>query len=236
MITEHTGALLPLEQALRRHMSQERVREWVRDYSLPYRELMAFYRCALMEVETKFRVLNEEFSLLHDSNPIEAIQSRLKSPESIVEKMLRNHFPLSVQGIEENLNDVAGIRIVCSFISDVYMLADAFLKQDDVTLITKKDYIESPKDNGYRSLHLIVSVPIFLHDEKKMMRVEVQIRTLAMNVWASSEHKIRYKKDDAVLSPHIGEELLRCAELGAELDGRLERIRKQTSLLIEPSI
>lgn len=226
MIKNDEGMLQPLRQALHTHMTKEEAGAWIRDFSLPYRELMAFYRCALMEVETKFRVLNEEFSLLHDSNPIESIQSRLKTPESIVEKLLRNNFPLTVQGIEENLNDVAGIRIITSFVSDVYMLADAFLKQDDVELIRKKDYIDNPKGNGYRSLHLIVSIPIFLHDQKRFMRVEVQIRTSAMNVWASSEHKIRYKKDGVLQVQHISDELLECARLAAELDDRMERVRQ----------
>ena len=229
MIADKSIAILSLEQALRRHMSKEAVRDWVRDFSLPYRELMAFYRCAIMEVETKFKVMDEEFSILHDNNPIESIHSRLKSPESIVEKLLRNQYPLSVDSIEQNLNDVAGVRVVCSFISDVYMLADALLKQDDVTLIARKDYIKNPKPNGYRSLHLIISTPIFLHDQKRMMRVEVQIRTLSMNVWASTEHKIRYKKEQENPDRETGEELLKCAELGAELDERLERIRQKTA-------
>ncbi len=229
MVTDNDLALMPLEQALTHYMSETSVRDWVKEFAIPYRELMAFYKCAIMEVETKFRVLNEEFSLLQDSNPIESIQSRLKTPESIVEKMMRNHHPLTVESIENNLNDVAGVRVICSFISDVYELADAFLKQDDVVLLARKDYIQKPKSNGYRSLHLIVSIPIFLHDEKRRMRVEVQIRTMTMNGWAGSEHKVRYKKDNVILSPRVQEELLKCAELGAEIDSRMEWIRQQTA-------
>lgn len=228
MITDNNLALTPLEQALNRYMSEASVQNWLRENAQAYRELMAFYRCALMEVETKFRVLNEDFSLLHDSNPIESIHARLKEPESIVEKMVRNHYPLTVESIENNLNDVAGVRVICSFVSDVYLLADALLKQDDVELIARKDYIKKPKANGYRSLHLIISIPIFLHDHKRLMRTEVQIRTMSMNGWASSEHKVRYKKDNVILSPRVQEELLKCAELGAEIDRRLEWIREHS--------
>ena len=160
-----------------------------------FTNLMVYYKCALMEIETKFRVLNEEFSLEHDRNPIESIKTRLKSVDSIVEKMHRRNIPFSTEAIEENLFDIAGIRIVCSFREDIYFLADCLLKQDDVTLIEKKDYITNPKSNGYRSLHLIVETPIFLKNNKKMMKVEVQLRTIAMDFWASLEHKLKYKKD-----------------------------------------
>ena len=210
-------------------ITESRFIEMIEEEAGPIKQFFSYYKCAIMEVETKFRVLNEEFSLLQDSNPIESIQSRLKTPESIVEKMIRNHHPLTVESIENNLNDVAGVRIICSFVSDVYKLADALLKQDDVVLLARKDYIQKPKANGYRSLHLIISVPIFLHDEKRRMRVEVQFRTMIMNGWAGSEHKVRYKKDNVVLSPRVQEELLKCAELGAEIDSRMEWIRQQTA-------
>ena len=127
-----------------------------------YRELMAYYKCAIMEVETKFQVLNEEFSMLHDYNPILSIQSRLKNPASIKEKLERYGCPPTLESVEKDLNDVAGVRVICSLPTDVYMIADAFLSQDDVHLIQRKDYIANPKPNGYRSLHLIVEVPIFL--------------------------------------------------------------------------
>ena len=122
---------------------------------------MAYYRCAMMEVSAKFNVLNEELSLQYDRNPIETIKTRLKSPESIVEKLQRRGYPFTVESIEKNLNDVAGVRVICSYTSDIYMLADAFIRQDDITLLERKDYIEDPKPNGYRSLHLIVEIPIF---------------------------------------------------------------------------
>ena len=189
-----------------------------------YNKLMAYYRCAIMEIETKFNVLNEEFSLQYDRNPINGLKSRLKKFTSITEKLERKGLPLSVESIEENLNDIAGIRVVCAFPDDVYMLADAFLAQDDITLIQKKDYIANPKPNGYRSLHLIVSVPIFLAHEKRVMKAEIQLRTIAMDSWASLEHQLRYKKDFE-FTEHMANELQICAHLSAELDARMDALR-----------
>ena len=148
-----------------------------------------------MEVETKFKVLNEQFSIQYDRNPIETIKTRLKSMDSIAGKLRRKNLPVNIDSIEKNLNDVAGIRIICSFPEDIYMLSDCLLQQDDVTLIEKRDYIKNPKPSGYRSLHLIVEIPIFLENEKRFMRTEVQLRTIAMDFWASLEHKLRYKKN-----------------------------------------
>ena len=189
-----------------------------------YIHLMSYYRCAMMEIETKFNVLNEEFSMRYDRNPISSIKSRLKKPNSIQEKLKRKGLDVSVEAIEENLNDVAGVRVVCSFLEDVYLLADAFLNQDDITLIEKKDYIANPKPNGYRSLHLIVSVPIFLANEKRMMRVEIQLRTIAMDFWASLEHQLRYKKD-TVFTEEMMQELYNCAQISADLDVRMDALR-----------
>ena len=207
-------------------LPKEQIRDWIKAYAAPYKELMAYYKCAMMEVETKFRVLSEELSLEYDRNPIETIKTRLKSVESIGDKMMGLNLPLTVDSIEKHLNDVAGVRIICGFPSDIYTLADAFLKQDDIKLIAKKDYIAAPKPNGYRSLHLIVEIPIFLHDEKRPMKVEVQFRTISMDWWASLEHKIRYKKSVKV-SKKITEELRDCAEAAALLDNRMESIQKQ---------
>ena len=207
-------------------LPKTQIKEWIKSYAAPYKELMAYYKCAMMEVETKFRVLNEELSLEYDRNPIETIKTRLKSVESIGDKLTALNVPITVNSIEENLHDVAGVRIICGFPSDIYTLADAFLKQDDITLIEKKDYIVNPKPNGYRSLHLIVEIPIFLHDEKRTMKVEVQFRTISMDWWASLEHKIRYKKDVDV-STEITEELRECAESAAMLDNRMEQIQKK---------
>ena len=215
-----------LEQILLERLAKGEVRQWVKAYANPYKELMAYYRCAMMEVSTKFNVLNEELSLQYDHNPIETIKTRLKSPESIVEKITRKKLPLTVNSIEQNIQDVAGVRVICSFPSDIYTLADAFLKQDDITLIRKKDYIKEPKKNGYRSLHLIIEIPIFLHDRKRLMKVEVQFRTISMDWWASTEHKIRYKKD-LPMSEQIDKELLECAGISAELDRRMEQIQNK---------
>ena len=200
----------------------------IEDNMMPLKRLMAYYRCAIMEVETKFNVLNEEFSLEYDRNPIETIKTRLKSTESIIKKLVRRNFPLTVDSIEANLNDIAGVRVVCSFLEDIYLLADCLLQQYDVKLIQVKDYIKNPKPNGYRSLHLIIEIPIFLKDEKKDMRVEVQLRTIAMDFWASLDHKLSYKKDipeeEAKL---LRQELLECAQISADLDVRMGEIKNR---------
>jgi len=209
-------------------LSEKNVQTWIKTYSSPYKQLMAYYQCAIMEVETKFNVMNEEMSLMYDRNPIETIKSRLKSPESVLEKIYRKNLDFTVKDIEENLNDIAGVRVICSFQSDIYMLAEALLKQDDIRLVEKKDYIQSPKPNGYRSLHLIIEIPIFLHDKKKMMKVEVQFRTIAMDFWASVEHKVRYKKNipDSE-AEQLAAELSSCADQIAAMDNKMEEIRRR---------
>lgn len=185
-----------------------------------YIRLMTYYRCAIKEIETKFNVLNEEFSLQYDRNPINAIKSRLKRPKSIQRKLAMRHLLPTLESIEENLNDIAGIRVVCSFVEDVYALAESLLAQDDIRLIEKKDYIASPKKNGYRSLHLIVEIPIFLAHEKRNMKVEIQLRTIAMDCWADLEHQLRYKKDSD-FTEEMNEKLSYCAQLCACLDGQM---------------
>lgn len=193
---------------------------------MPMNELIAYYRCAIMEVETKFKVLDEQFSLEYDRNPIESIKSRLKSYESIIKKLKDRDLPFSLEAIQENIRDVAGIRVICSFPEDIYMLAECLLSQDDVKLIEKKDYIKNPKKSGYRSLHLIIEVPIFLRNEKKSMKVEVQLRTIAMDFWASLEHKLRYKKNiDPKENEMLEKDLVECSEISAALDKRMEEIR-----------
>ena len=153
-----------------------------------YMRLMSYYSAAMLEVETKFKVLNIEFNGKFDRNPIESISTRLKKPQSILEKLNRIGAPISVEGIEKELSDVAGVRVICSFVDDIYKLADMLALQDDVYILKTKDYIKNPKPSGYRSLHLIVEIPIFLSNEKRFMRVEVQLRTIAMDFWASLEH------------------------------------------------
>lgn len=186
--------------------------------------LLMQYRCAIREIETKLNVLNEEFSLAHERNPFESIKSRVKEPSSIVEKMNRKGYELSVENVEAKLNDVAGIRVICSFVEDIYYLADMLSAQDDLEVLQVKDYIKNPKPNGYRSLHLIIQIPIFLSDRKKYMRVEVQFRTIAMDFWASLDHKLKYKKN--VKNPElIAAELKKCADVISGVDVRMQEIR-----------
>lgn len=222
----------PLHQQFMSLHESDQYLQWVGSRSKPYILLMSYYRCAMMEIETKFDVLNEEYSLVNDRNPISSIKTRLKKPQSIIEKLDRMGFPKTLRSIEENLHDIAGVRVVCAFPEDVYTLADAFLKQDDITLLQKKDYIANPKPNGYRSLHLIVSIPIFLSGGKREMRVEVQLRTIAMDFWASLEHQLRYKKS-AHFTPEMEAELLKCAKMSADLDMRMDRLRR-SAILYQP--
>lgn len=209
-------------------LTLEQTIEIIRSNADEWRELKTYYTCAMMEVETKFKVLDAEFSLQYDRNPIETIKTRIKSPESLAAKVMRRHIAPDIATVESNIFDMAGVRVICSFPEDVYMLAESFLAQDDVFLLEKKDYIQSPKPNGYRALHLIVEVPIFLHRTKRMMKVEVQLRTIAMDFWASLEHKLRYKKDiPDDLADEIGKELLACAEMSARLDMDMQAIREK---------
>ena len=198
-------------------------------YLDPFKQMMSYYRCAAMEVETKFRVLDVQMSLNRENNPIESIKTRLKSPESIFEKLKRRDLPMTLSAIEENLNDIAGVRGGGGWAGGGGLGGDALLRQDDITLIERKDYIQNPKPNGYRSLHLIVEVPIFLRNETKRMRVEVQLRTIAMDFWASLEHKLRYKKglEDSEDYQEISRQLKNCAEISAMLDRLMENIRGQ---------
>ena len=199
------------------------------DQTRPFAELMMRYKCAMLEVKTKLDVLNTQLSLENDRNPFESIECRLKSVPSIIEKLNRKGLELSSESIEKNLNDVAGIRVICSFPEDIYILAEELCSQDDIRLIARKDYIKDPKPNGYRSLHLIVEIPIFLMTEKKYMRVEVQFRTIAMDFWASLEHKLKYKKDIKQDVEEISEELRECAEEISRLDMKMQSIHRKIS-------
>ena len=190
-----------------------------------YQEVMLQYRCALKALESRLEILNEEFSLQHDRNPIESMKSRLKSPSSIMNKMQKRGLPLDFPTMQANIMDIAGVRVICSHPADIYKLSEAFLRQDDITLLERKDYIANPKPNGYRSLHLIVETPIFLHDQKRLMKVEVQFRTISMDWWASLEHKIRYKKNLPEME-YVERELYECAEISAQLDARMEKLQK----------
>ncbi len=216
------------EDFLRKGLMSDEFLDFVKANTEPFDRMMAYYQCAIMEVETKFRVLNEEFSIQYDRNPIESIKSRVKSVDSLLRKVRDRNLPMNIEAVEENITDIAGIRVICSFTEDIYLLADCLLKQDDIKLIQAKDYIKNPKPNGYRSLHLIIEIPIFLQNEKRMMKAEVQLRTIAMDFWASLEHKLRYKKN---LSPEktaqLSDRLLRCAQQSAELDQEMQAIRNE---------
>ena len=192
--------------------------------------LMTRYDCAIREVRPKFEVLNEELSYKAGRNPIESITSRVKKPVSIVGKLKRLGKPVTIDAISEYLNDVAGIRVVCSFIDDIYKVAEMLAGQDDITVLQIKDYIRKPKPNGYRSYHMIVEVPVFFSEGKQMMRVEIQLRTVAMDFWASLEHQMKYKKESAD-RPEIAAELKSCAETIAATDARMLGIRKRIESL-----
>ncbi|MDD2232262.1 MAG: GTP pyrophosphokinase family protein [Sphaerochaetaceae bacterium] len=189
----------------------------------PMKEFLMYYSCAMEVVKTKIDVLNSEFEVKNSRNPVESVQSRLKEPASIISKLDRLGHSRTLKDAEAYIFDIAGVRIICSFIKDIYMLAGLLMKQEDMKLVRIKDYIRNPKPNGYRSLHLLLSVPIQLSDGKKDVIVEVQIRTAAMDLWASIEHKISYKKDFPG-KEKIVLQLLDCASKINEIDDRLEKI------------
>lgn len=191
-----------------------------------FRELMMMYHSAIREVTTKLEILNDELSLDNRKNPIQIIKSRVKKPLSIVNKLQKLDKNITVESIMTFLNDVAGIRVICSFIDDVYDIAQMLTRQDDIVLIEAKDYIKNPKPNGYRSYHLIVEVPVFFSQKKQWVRVEIQIRTVAMDFWASLEHQLKYKKD-LKNSKSIEEELKECADVIAATDDKMLKIRNQ---------
>lgn len=193
-------------------------------------ETLLIYRSAIKEVKTKLDILDDELKIKRKRNPIEYMKSRVKSPSSIMEKLKRKGFEMNIESAKRNLNDIAGIRVICSFVGDIYDIANMLIRQDDITLIEEKDYIKEPKSNGYRSLHLVVEVPIFFSDHVEPVRVEVQIRTIAMDFWASLEHKLYYKTSGE--SPaHITQDLKECAELIAATDMRMQDIHNKVEKL-----
>lgn len=187
---------------------------------------MMMYKFALDEFNTRIDILKQEFCYIHDYNPIEHVKSRLKTPESIIKKLRRKGYRVSLPSIRENIQDIAGIRITCSFISDIYELSEMLQAQKDVKFVTCKDYIKNPKRNGYKSLHLILKVPVFMSDRVEETYVEVQIRTIAMDFWASLEHKIYYKYDKDI-PKRLMRELKEAADSVAELDRKMESIHKE---------
>ena len=212
---------------LKQHLLSDEFLDLIEKNKRPMDELMSYYQYAIMEVETKFKVLNQEYSLEYDRNPIEGIKTRVKSYDSILRKIRRKNIPMTLEGIEENIRDIAGVRVICSFPDDIYELVESFLRQDDITLIERKDYIKNPKESGYRSLHLIVQVPIFLQNTKKLVYVEVQFRTIAMDYWASLEHALRYKTDlpDNKLAEH-SQTLLDCARSLQNIEVQMQNIHR----------
>lgn len=190
-------------------------------------DLMLLYRCAIREVQTKLEVLNDEFSVEYKRNPISFIKTRIKSPQSIYRKLQKLGHEFTDENIKTYLYDVAGIRVLCPFIDDIYTIADLIARQDDVTVIQIKDYIKNPKPNGYRSFHMIISIPVFFAKGKTPIFTEIQIRTIGMDFWASLEHQLRYKKglEDLPEYEEISQELLRCAANITQTDDDMQRIK-----------
>lgn len=188
-------------------------------------EITMIYSCAIKEIRSKLEILDYEFKIKRKRNPIEYIKSRVKKPKSIMNKLYRKNLELSFTSARKNLNDIAGIRVTCSFVSDIYEIADMLKNQEDITLIEENDYIKNPKANGYRSLHMVLEIPVFFSDHIERVRVEVQIRTIAMDFWASLEHKLHYKKGEKVPT-YIKEELKQCAEVIAETDKKMQEIQR----------
>lgn len=188
-----------------------------------YQQMILLYESAVKQLTTKFEIFNQEYKMRGARNPIETVKSRVKGPESIVRKMKKYGFERSLTSIVQNLNDVAGVRVICSYVSDIYLVRDMLLAQKDVTLVEERDYIKNPKENGYRSLHLIIELPVYLTRTMSRVKAEIQIRTIAMDFWASLEHNIRYKVVDA-FPPGVVKELRDCAEIIAVTDSRMEAI------------
>ena len=191
-----------------------------------FQKVMMMYNCAIREVRTKFEVLNDELSTTDNRNPIEMIKSRVKKPESIVGKLMRRNLAINMENIMEKIHDVAGIRVICSFVDDIYKVAEMLSIQDDVTVLQVKDYIKIPKENGYRSYHMIIEIPVFFSNVKQSIKVEVQLRTIAMDFWASLEHSMKYKKN-IENSEEIAEELKKCADLISDTDFKMQEINNK---------
>ncbi|WAA10118.1 GTP pyrophosphokinase [Fervidibacillus albus] len=198
----------------------------IKEKKTEFLRFLLSYKFALEEVNTKINILMEEFQYIHDYNPIEHVKSRLKKPESILKKMKRKGCSMSIEEIRENIRDIAGIRITCSYTSDIYKVSEMLQKQKDITVIEVKDYIRHPKPNGYRSLHLIIQIPIFMSDREEHVYVELQIRTIAMDFWASLEHKIFYKYNQDI-PEHIKIGLKEAADTANHLDEKMEKLQQE---------
>ena len=191
-----------------------------------WKEVILVYNSALKEIGTKLEILNDEFQHVHRYNPIEHIKSRIKTSESIVKKLKKHGHESTIENMVKYINDIAGIRIICSFTTDIYRIAEMISNQNDIKVLAIKDYIKSPKPSGYKSYHMLVTVPIYLSDRIVHAKVEIQIRTVAMDFWASLEHKINYKFEGNV-PQYIKDELVECAELISDVDGRMLHLNEQ---------
>lgn len=210
--------LAPVTQFLNENQQQI-----VQEFYYQFIEMEHLYESAIREVKTKLEILDSEFRTKFSYNPIHHIEDRLKSPESIFKKMQNKGIKFSCESVRNNLNDIAGVRVICNYIEDIYHVAELLTAQDDVQLIQVKDYIRSPKPNGYRSLHLVIQTPVYLSDKKELVNVEVQIRTIAMDFWASLEHELKYKSN-AEVSAELAEQLRECAEQISDIDTRMQDI------------
>ncbi|MBQ9611504.1 MAG: GTP pyrophosphokinase family protein [Lachnospiraceae bacterium] len=191
-----------------------------------YEEVMLIYGAALKQIQTKLQILNEEFQHVHNYNPIEHIKARVKTPESIVKKLKRHGYESTLSNMVKYCNDIAGIRVICDYTTDIYKIADMISNQSDIKILAIKDYIATPKPSGYKSYHMIVSVPVYLSDRIVDTKVEIQIRTIAMDFWASLEHKIQYKFTRDV-PQNIAEELLECAMIVSDLDEKMLQLNNE---------
>lgn len=221
---------MELTNLLELDMLSEHNAEGLMESAMQLQQVMMLYEAGIREIKTKLDILSDECRISGKPNPINAIKSRIKTPSSIIKKLKRRGFPISLQSMMDNLNDIGGIRVICPFIQDIYTVADMLMRQTDLKLIEKKDYIANPKPNGYRSLHLILEVPIFLSDCTKPVRIELQLRTIAMDFWASLEHQLRYKADIEV-PDHVSDDLKECADVIAATDEEMQRIAQDLGVL-----
>ena len=219
-------------------MTYENLPSWPKELQTlvdSFLDMRCRYQAALREVRTKLEILDDEFQMRHSRNPIHHMESRIKTPQSIAQKLVRKGLPLLPSAAMENLHDIAGIRVVCAYLNDVYTISDLLSKQDDVQVLQIRDYIQHPKPNGYRSLHMIIQVPVFLSQGRLELPVEVQIRTIAMDFWASLEHQIRYK--ESVMVPEsLNHQLYDAAQRIASLDADMQDIHDQMIRLVKESI
>lgn len=215
-----------LEKAYKDNVALIRSPETMVETAMEFQQIMVMYKAGIKQITTKLEILNSELCTGKNRSPIDTIKSRIKEPSSIVEKLRKKACPLSLASMTENLQDIAGVRVTCPFISDIYEIAAMLTNQEDISLISMKDYIKNPKENGYRSLHLVVSTPVYFSHRKEDIVVEIQIRTIAMDFWASLEHQINYKNNHKPSSEML-KELKDCADIIAQTDERMERLARK---------